>query len=300
MNRNRLRLIAGADLDSGLLAFEATFAAQAAGFRPRSAELGNVRRAVLAAFEAPPVAARPVRHRFGAPLSWRLSATALALVLLAGSGQFASRAGEPGQVLYPARLAAEDAWSTVTAGQGWQGGLDRLTLRLRDAEAMAARGDAAGVDAALSAYAGALADLRTAARQPGADTSDLAAALESHEGALAAVGAAVSGSAADLARQDGQAVRGVIGELGAGNGGGGAVPPGGMRRDGRADWDRGPGAGWDSDGRSTGGAGSWSGLRGGTSSGAPRTAAWSAGPRTGRWGAGLRNVDRSDHHRWRR
>ena len=57
MNRNRLGLIAGADFDSGLLAFEATFAAQAAGFRQGPSELGNVRRAVLAAFDAAPPAA---------------------------------------------------------------------------------------------------------------------------------------------------------------------------------------------------------------------------------------------------
>lgn len=244
MNRAPFRLLSEPDPDGPSLAFESELAARAASFRPRTGQLEEVRGTILAAFEGASRLPAPVRPRIWsqlhwgqARLPWRLGVATLALLLLAGSGQFASRAGEPGQVLYPARLAAEDLWFTTTAGQGWQGRFDRLDLRLRDAEAMAARGDVGGVDAALTAYASALADLDAVAAEPGSDTAGLAGLLGAHQRALAAVGAAVSGPAADLARREGEAVQRVLGQLRSGDGSRGTTP-GGMRHDGRADADR--------------------------------------------------------------
>jgi hypothetical protein len=295
MNRAPFHLLGEPELDGALLVFEGELAARAASFRPRSGQLVEMRGVILAAFDAAPHSTALARPRVRAPLPWRLGAATLALLLLAGSGQFASRAGEPGQALYPARLAAEDLWSATTVGQGWQGQFDRLDLRLRDAEAMAARGDAAGVDAALAAYASALADLSAAARKPGADTTGLAGRLDAHRGALAAVGAAMSGPAAALARREGQDVQRILGQLRFGSGGPGVVP-GGLRRDGRAEGDRPAWQGSPVAGQSSS---AWGG-----GSAASSTAASSSGwRRTAQWGSATRTAyrhDRDRRYRWRR
>jgi hypothetical protein len=294
MSGSHLRLLGEPDLDGALSAFEGELAARAASFRPQSGQLEEVRGAILTAFDSAPGPSSLLRPRIRTQLSWRLSVATLALLLLAGSGEFASRAGEPGQVLYPARLAAEDLWSATTGGRGWRGQLDRLDLRLRDAEAMAARGDAAGVDAALTAYAHALVDLSAAARQPDADTTALAGLLDAHEGALAAVGAAVSGPAADLARREGQDVQRIVGQLRFGSGRG--TIPGGLRPDGRADADR---AAW----RGSPAAGQPSAGRGGGSASRRNAVTWSGWQRTGQWGSGSRTgyrADRDRRYRWRR
>lgn len=172
---------------------------------PRSAILARIRAAVMteaAAYAAVKAAERrqaavvpvaaPARGRFAFPrmtlanLASPAFALGFAFLLALGIGS-AVTAAPPGSPFYNARVALEDAFLPTQVDARLASHEQHLAARLAEAEAAAARGDAAGLSAALAAYR---AEIDLTLADVGTDYGRLAhfqAVLEQHMAMLTAL-----------------------------------------------------------------------------------------------------------------